>query len=442
MMRGLRRIIVEGIFNYMPVGQGLFYTGFIRRKNQSVFSMVYDCGSTSKLQIEREVANWNDEMLANGKDEIDLLVISHFDADHIKGLRELLIDKKVSSLVVPYANFSLNTIRLFSNIEEANLYHDEEILFYLNPLEEIISIIGDDNIGTIYEITPDEYPTNDNEEGPYEEDRRNFEGNDFKNNINKKIVPDRQFTQENFHSVVNDWKFVFINKEYKISEINIFFKYLLDEIFDKTEIRVVGKEDMLKVLKITSKLTLSKMYKNAKKRMKNDTEKVFSDINNSSLCMYHRPNKEVFFVSNSSEDAILNKGFVLRDKFISKEITPKPPGQLLLGDITVDREFIDRLCSFLTIREINSMNNVLIPHHGSILSWTDELLYVFRNANWSVSFKQGKRMKHPSESVISEIINSGSNVFFSYSDKRYTYKRRTLGIESSKITIVIIAKDY
>ena len=71
-------------FRLWPVGQGLFYSGSIRKEDNS-FEFIYDCGG-DKLIISNIVDNY----LKYSSKEIDMLVISHFDEDHINGLPYLL----------------------------------------------------------------------------------------------------------------------------------------------------------------------------------------------------------------------------------------------------------------------------------------------------------------------------------------------------------------
>ena len=103
------------------VGQGGFFTGRIvyqacenidsgnkgkskRRGNSrtekldSAFRFVYDCGSSRNIKkLEKEIDS------AFKKDEcIDLLFISHFDNDHVNGLKHLLNRCNVETVVLPY----------------------------------------------------------------------------------------------------------------------------------------------------------------------------------------------------------------------------------------------------------------------------------------------------------------------------------------------------
>ncbi|EBK8264292.1 MBL fold metallo-hydrolase, partial [Salmonella enterica subsp. enterica] len=87
---------------YHGVGQGLFISGEIT-SNERSFIWVYDCGSSSKsgkLLLERKIKNLFKQR--NEPIAIDMLVISHFDRDHINGCETLLKTFQVNKVILPY----------------------------------------------------------------------------------------------------------------------------------------------------------------------------------------------------------------------------------------------------------------------------------------------------------------------------------------------------
>jgi hypothetical protein len=71
-----------------PIGQGGFYSAHLCVGSGDAFSFVYDCGSmTSKSRLEDEIKVLGYEV---GNRKLDLLVISHLDADHVNGVDGLL----------------------------------------------------------------------------------------------------------------------------------------------------------------------------------------------------------------------------------------------------------------------------------------------------------------------------------------------------------------
>lgn len=91
-------------FAVHAVGQGLFYSGRIE-VGSDAFKFAFDCGSYHADAILREIDTFEIEML-KGSEELDLLVISHFDEDHVNHISDLLLKvKKVKRLVIPFLDF-------------------------------------------------------------------------------------------------------------------------------------------------------------------------------------------------------------------------------------------------------------------------------------------------------------------------------------------------
>ncbi|GAW39763.1 hypothetical protein SH203_00141 [Brevundimonas sp. SH203] len=86
------------------VGQGLFTSGVLwldGRPDPIVW--VHDCGSESAggdNLIASGCALLN--RLAGARRRIDILAISHFDSDHISGIKQLLADYEVGTILLPY----------------------------------------------------------------------------------------------------------------------------------------------------------------------------------------------------------------------------------------------------------------------------------------------------------------------------------------------------
>ena len=85
-------------FKLCNVGQGLFYIGDIKCKDEKSFRFIYDCGAEKVSNIKNAIDDYIDESII-----IDMLVISHFDKDHISGLKLLLKKaKKIKKIFIPY----------------------------------------------------------------------------------------------------------------------------------------------------------------------------------------------------------------------------------------------------------------------------------------------------------------------------------------------------
>ena len=91
-------------FSVHPVGQGLFYSGTVSL-DQMKFRFVFDCGSLTRGAGQKCVDRYIKSLHYN--DPIDLLVISHFDADHVNQIGRLLQGiREVKNLVMPFLGFN------------------------------------------------------------------------------------------------------------------------------------------------------------------------------------------------------------------------------------------------------------------------------------------------------------------------------------------------
>lgn len=88
---------------FYPVGQGLFAFGQIKSvQSERCFRWVYDCGTASSQSLITGAIDDLCESFGSGKQQVDLVVLSHFDRDHISGLVKLLKKCSVKTLLLPY----------------------------------------------------------------------------------------------------------------------------------------------------------------------------------------------------------------------------------------------------------------------------------------------------------------------------------------------------
>ncbi len=138
-----------GIFEFHPVGHGMFYSGKIINANEKdkCFNFIYDCGrlrAANKLIIE--ISNYTDD-LKSGTNELNLLVISHFHDDHINGLPKMFeLFKKnntvIKTVIMPYISF-IERIILAEDFLKENIEKDENdkknyLDFILFPIEYLL----------------------------------------------------------------------------------------------------------------------------------------------------------------------------------------------------------------------------------------------------------------------------------------------------------------
>ena len=83
-----------------PVGQGAFYSERFIDAQGKIHNIVYDCGSLPAQKTGSALNSEIDSAFQEG-DHIDILFISHFDADHINGILRLNRRYKIDHVVLP-----------------------------------------------------------------------------------------------------------------------------------------------------------------------------------------------------------------------------------------------------------------------------------------------------------------------------------------------------
>jgi beta-lactamase superfamily II metal-dependent hydrolase len=108
-----------------PVGQGLFYTGVFELKETDTsapkkFTMPFDCGSINRSFCERAATAFRNEHL-QGR-HLDLLIISHFDNDHVSNIGTLLEGEiKIKKLAMPLISFSERLTLVLKRINDRTI---------------------------------------------------------------------------------------------------------------------------------------------------------------------------------------------------------------------------------------------------------------------------------------------------------------------------------
>lgn len=156
-----------------PVGQGLFYSAKISWNSQIKFRMVFDCGSVTAGAGQQEVEIYRDQEFIESA-VLDLLIISHFDEDHVCHIHRLLQGGvKVSKIVMPIVSFSERLFLIVNKISRKRKFTSEDeffISFMIDPLAAIRENLDEDSEIFIIYKGPDE-PLSGRKEDSLEEER-------------------------------------------------------------------------------------------------------------------------------------------------------------------------------------------------------------------------------------------------------------------------------
>ena len=363
-------------FKLWPVGQGLFYSGNIDGK----FNFIYDCGGEGRY-IDIAVDNYISEMKIK---ELDMLIISHFDEDHINGLPRLFSRvKQISKIFIPYYG-DISTYLLFliyMSINGVNLLEMENEIFLVDTDSEGEKSKEEFNEDFRYNLT------------------------EFDNNDDSLILNNIRLTKTKTQVIKfkDIWKFKFYNTYLKkgissfdiVKEIkNIINNYSCKGLYDL--LSQINNTKIKKDLKdVYNKFCMS-CYGNSKQ-------------NQSSLCVYHSP---VHCNRASIRDLVYyneNNGFYYPMSDINR-LSYNDNGTMLVGDISLKvqsrSDKFDHFCKHYADELINT-KFFLTPHHGSANNWNRNILNNCPNASFFLnSAGLNNKYYHPNFTVISDIIRS------------------------------------
>lgn len=353
-----------------PVGQGAFYTERIKIDGK-IYNVVYDCGSTTAYKVNRgkpileaEIKTFYDK-----NENIDLLFISHFDYDHVNGLKYLKDHCNIKRVIMPLIPTAARWIYLSQLDDELqSLMTNPEEFFGNNT--EIINVKYT-NGG---EFQQNELVLNDNEPSP------------------KQVIVSGTIIQfRNLH----DWCYIPFNfdedaRYQKLIDLIASRRLELDKLLN-------GDVDYI----IENRADINKTYK---KVVKNE-----GSSNESSLIVYSGP------VSAKHEyikkyNSICNVSCILRRFHYGCNMIPfirKRVACLYLGDTDLNQTsgvygLIEAI--YLNLGDVrHNIGTIQVPHHGSEKNFNDDILRHSSPNLYFASFSKQNPYGHPSYRVVEDI---------------------------------------
>lgn len=329
-----------GSFMFHPVGHGLFYSGTIKNLyTQNQYSFIYDCGGHTKNIVNLAIQN------ADLPKEIDLLIISHFHADHIKGVLELIKRKiTIKTVVLPYLDQT-------SKILYTAALADEKYDLQMSELDELKKFIA--NPKEFFGDKTEVYFISNDIEDAYSE-RKNIE-----ENSNQK---------EEFDF---DWKNCKPNKENKVpgnanygSPIWSFHFFMPKRACNFNEL-----EDFFNKNGITCENAIDNWG-----NIKEEIVKLNLNNNTSNIVCAHGPTENVFIEKICHNKFIPCKhcwGYECCRHYHYHHMHEINIGfQFLTGDAEIDEKEQN---AFLQKYSADLKKSILfqVPHHGSKTNWKD-----------------------------------------------------------------------
>ncbi len=157
----MHTLLLNQSFHVHGVGQGLFYSGSIIVDNVSQFRFVFDCGSLNTISAQQEVEQYLRQNFPDGNGELDLLIVSHFDEDHINFLPVLLNNIRVKKIVTPFISMEERLV-LALRVASRNKTGQADELTLSNILDPdgLTRYLSDDGELTVIDSDPENPPFN------------------------------------------------------------------------------------------------------------------------------------------------------------------------------------------------------------------------------------------------------------------------------------------
>lgn len=340
-----------------PIGQGAFYTERICSKDQ-IYNVVYDCGSginkNAPKRLIQEIAS-----VFTSNDVVDILFVSHFDNDHINGIRELKKRvKEIRNIVVPLVE---KNDYWFYCVENQNF-----IAFY-DSLEEIAS--------HVYRVKPN---INDERE------------------LNNQLID----LTEREGGIINggakfkwatiDWCYIPFNYDQKVR-------------LEKLKAELAGQGVPVDIF--TQDLSTIWGYLD---KIKKAYKKVIPDgANKTSLIVYSG--------GLTSRYIMRQYQYCMRTRFcceFCRHPFLRPEGCLYFGDNDVNQGLLLADLKNALNQVIDRIGTIQIPHHGALKNFNVGIFDINKNQkSFFVSFGIHNTYGHPSMRVIDDVVRSGSCLF-------------------------------
>ncbi len=398
---------ISAEFRFNKAGQGCFYNGWFRNlKNAKCFSLVYDCGTKSnQVYINKEIKKFHHAIDERCDKRLNLLIISHFDEDHVNKISSLLdgvtqVDIVVLPYLTPFERLTLYVTRdnddYFQNfiIDPINFMNQQNA-----KIERFVFVTNDapdsklDDTGTSTQFSND----NNNDFSLFWEVEEITQKNEYLENDNV------YFFKNNRKLLINAfWEFYFYNKPVNNDELNKFKKKFIELLPKYKNVNNVGVEDLKNIFNNPNLLSsLRKCYKSVFR---------LANLNPTSLLVYHGAcNNKSLKISS-----LYNSKY-----YFKKYIIPSGVSTLLTGDIPYNGltfpEYITRRCHEISVLQI--------PHHGASpgrhFNSLSELIPF-----WVISvinFGLGNGYNHPREDTIIKIREAGWKVILNHQLKAFNY---------------------
>lgn len=385
-------------FTYHPVGQGLFFSANFTMDTYEQFSIVYDCGTDKKCKhnLISAVNNYK-----NNYQHIDMLVVSHFDYDHVLGIRNLLAKCTVTKIVLPYLTDEEILMYILEQDDVPYTELEWYISFLINPLSILFQY---ESIEEILLVLPrDVKGENIWTEGmDINKEELEFE---YEFASGKKL---KGFVDNKHYTIGYFLKLKFFNYPITKQKEQAFLRKVKDEMVQNNDPTLSAMAHrILSDYQLT--LDFKQQYRVINK----------SNHNNVSLLLmysYELPIKNITVKVSAESDQL--SLFENLDNYETTVYThPATINHLLTGDISLNYKYKHRKIYEHYKNWLSEVDFIQVPHHGSKHNWNNDLIHeASKNTIFIVSHGINNSFKHPHREVVDSIAIYSKVLFSNQND--------------------------
>ncbi len=356
-----------------PVGQGAFYTERFYIDLNNIYTIIYDCGSSTQFSgrgqlIDSEITQTFDE-----GENITAIFISHFHNDHINGIKKLLEYCNVKYVFLPVlTNESKLLLMAYENSKEI-------LMFINNPSKYITDIKPETKVIFIEEENIEEQ---NNHKDTIEQSKENFYLDEDCRETNKHIKSGTKITAFYLKGL---WEYIPYNLKY-----NDLYNKIKGE-YSKSGLSIPN--DALINIDSVNLWEAKNIFNNV---IKSNKRNINSMVLYSGSVIPQKWNCNA--IINYNFNCILNYYF---DRYYNKHIKT---GCLYLGDYDLTEKDAFKLLKKKYCCVENNISLVQVPHHGSKHNFDERICSEFADLKiFFISAGEKNKYRHPSCTVIEKI---------------------------------------
>jgi hypothetical protein len=400
--QGGRSQVVHHVFirsKFHSVEQGLFFSMSIEGDVGEKVACIVDCGAL-RPYMERLICEVRDyvgnDLKTTGN--IDLLIISHLDYDHVSGIPLLMnelqkLGRQVHTVVLPYMKDDLKLLIYYWNVKCENI-DTPDLQWYRRFLFDPISFFETYGVSTIIFVDASDNDGEESSQQPITDENDKIGPFSLKGVIVEKR-PLGESSNVNVYRVkrlvLTLWTFIEFDCWQKPLPKTKSLKQIRREIEDI--IQDNGLETVLK--RLTDKQLSNKLQRIYRK--------VWSKLNETSICVAITPTEQARVCWPPTMN-LYHVGCCSVPIYHAGYFTEPIFGFMFTGDLSLQtpRTFTAFVKHYEN--KAKQISVFCVPHHGSEYNWNRLLIDKFRYAQWVIS--AGLNAGHPHDPVINDLMRS------------------------------------